>query len=338
MNIVKKIIFWLSFQLLLTTIVFSENLVAQARIVIGPEYYPDSLLTDLGNPHGKYFEIEMPLADSKFFRGDDPTLDPVKKIQKIRKIFVYIPASYLEGVPAPVLVSLDGPNLFNLLCNALDNLSVSNREKRKLPAFILVSVQNGGDNAKGSERGLEYDTMSDRFACFINDEILPAVEKYNKIKELYPGFNISRNPWDRAVLGCSSGGAAAFTMGWFRPDLFRRIISYSGTFTDMQDDDAPEEQIYPLGAWDYHSGMKLIEKNDKKPLRIFLHVSENDLNAGATGESHFNWVMANERMATELQKKGYNIRYLFSLNSGHCDLKVFENTLSETLLWVWQND
>ena len=84
-------------------------------------------------------------------------------------------------------------------------------------------------------------------------------------------------------MGCSSGGAAALTMGWFRPDLFRRLITYSGTFVDQQDDDAPEEKQYPLGAWEYHSGMKLIENSEKKPLRIFTHVSENDNRAEGSG-------------------------------------------------------
>ena len=79
-------------------------------------------------------------------------------------------------------------------------------------------------------------------------------------------------------------------MGWARPDLFRRIIAYSGTFVDQQDDDAPEEAKYPLGAWEYHSGMKLIETAALKPLRIFTHCSENDLGAKAPEETHHNWV------------------------------------------------
>ena len=90
-------------------------------------------------------------------------------------------------------------------------------------------------------------------------------------------------------------------MGWFRPDLFRRLITYSGTFVDQQDDDAPEEADYPLGAWEYHSSMKLIENSEKKPLRIFTHVSENDNRANDPEETYHNWVMANERTAAALQ-------------------------------------
>jgi len=197
-------------------------------------------------------------------------------------------------------------------------------------------VENGGNDSKGSERGLEYDTMSDRFARFINDEVLQAVLNNAEIKASYPNIAFTDDPWGKAVMGCSSGGAAAFTIGWFRPDLFRRIISYSGTLVDQQDDDAPEEAKYPLGAWEYHSGMKLIENSEKKPLRIFMHVSENDLRSNDPEETHHNWVMANERTAAALKDKGYDYRYVFSLATGHCDSKVFELTLANTLLWIWK--
>jgi iron(III)-enterobactin esterase len=285
---------------------------SQEKIVIGPDYKIDPVLTDLGNPKGKYFEFSMPLADSKIFRGDDATLDPNKTVRKQRKIFVYIPAAYKDGTKAPVLVTLDGPSRLTLVRNALDNLTISKDPNHCLPAFIVVAVENGGDDSKGSERGLEYDTMSDRFARFINNEVLQSVLNNAEIKVEYPNIAITNDPWGKAVMGCSSGAAAAFTIGWFRPDLFRRIISYSGTFVDQQDDDTPEEAKYPLGAWECHSGMKLIEKSEKKPLRIFMHVSENDLRANDPEETNHNWVMANERMAEVLKAKGYDYRYVFS--------------------------
>jgi iron(III)-enterobactin esterase len=232
---------------------------------IGPEYKIDPDLTDLGNPKGKYFEFSMRLADSRVFRGDDPTLDPNKPVRETRMVYVYVPSAYKDGTKAPVLVTLDGPSRLNLVRNALDNLTISKDPNRKLPAFIAIAVQNGGSDSKGSQRGLEYDTLSDRFARFINDEILPAVLNNKEIKAAYPRIAFTENPWGKALMGASSGGAAALTAGWFRPDLFRRLITYSGTFVDQQDDDAPEEAKYPLGAWEYHSGMKLIENSEKKP-------------------------------------------------------------------------
>jgi len=307
------------------------------KFTVGPTYKIDPDLTDLGNPKGKSFEFSMRLADSKIFRGDDSTLEPEKKqVRKERRISVYVPAAYEDGTKAPILVIHDGPGQLKLVRNALDNLTISKDPNRKLPAFIAIAVENGGNDGKNSERGLEYDTMSDRLARFIHGEVLPAVLNNPEIKAAYPKLALTENPWGRAVIGCSSGGAAALTMGWFRPDLFRRVIAYSGTFVDQQDDDAAEEAKFPLGAWEYHSGMKLIENSEKKPLRIFTHVSENDLRPKDPEETHHNWVMAGERTDAALKAKGYNHRFVFSLGTGHCDRRVFEQTLADTLVWTWR--
>ncbi len=303
---------------------------------VGPDYTTDPDLTDLGNPKGRSFEFSMPLADSKIFRGDDSTLNPRKEVRTERKISVYVPAAYQDGTKAPLLVIHDGPGQLGLVKNALDNLTLSSDPDRRLPAFIAIAVQNGGNDSKGSERGLEYDTMSDRLARFINDEVLPAVLNNPEIKAAYPRIALTENPWGKAVIGCSSGGAAALTMGWFRPDLFRRIIAYSGTFVDQQDDDAAEEADFPFGAWEYHSSMKLIENSEKKPLRIFTHVSENDLRYKDPEETQHNWVMAGKRTAAALKSKDYHYRFVLSLGTGHCDGKVFKQTLADTLVWIWR--
>ena len=305
-------------------------------IVVGPDYEVDPDLKDKGNPKGQAFEFSMTLADSKIFRGDDATLDPKKAVRKQRKISVYVPAACKDGTKAAVLVTFDGPSNLNLVRNALDNLTISKDPNRSLPAFVVVAVENGGNDGKGSQRGLEYDTMSDRHARFINDEVLPAVLADEKVKAAYPKLTFTADPWGKGVMGCSSGGAAALTIGWFRPDLFRRLITYSGTFVDQQADNAAEEAKFPLGAWEYHSAMKLIEKSEKKPLRIFTHVSENDLRAGDPESTNHNWVMANQRTAAALKAKGYDYRFVFSKATKHCDGKVFQQTLADTLVWMWR--
>jgi len=307
------------------------------NFTVGPDYTTNPDLTDLGHPKGRLFEFTLKLADSKIFRGDDQTLEPDKKpVRTERRIYVYVPAAYQDGTAAPFLIIHDGPGQLPLVRNALDNLTISKDPNRRLPAFIAIAVQNGGNDGKNSERGLEYDTLSDRLARFINDEVLPAVLANPEIKAAYPKLAFTSNPWGRAVMGCSSGGAAALSMGWFRPDLFRRIIAYSGTFVDQQDDDAPEEARYPLGAWEYHSSLKLIETGDRKPLRIFTHVSENDLRAKDAEETYHNWVMAGHRTAAALKAKDYHYRYVFSLASKHCDDRVFNQTLADTLVWIWR--
>lgn len=299
---------------------------------IGPDYALDTRLGDLGNPKGQDFSFTMNSEDSEIYRGEDTTLSPEHQHPFTRQINVYVPASYQDGDEAPILVIHDGPGQLGLVKNALDNLTISEDSAERLPAFIAIAVQNGGSDSKGSQRGLEYDTMSDRFVNFIQLEVLPAVLNHAPLKAAYPNIAFTDNPQGKAALGCSSGGAAALTMGWFRPDWFGRLITYSGTFVDQQDDDAPEEATYPLGAWEYHSSLELIKNSEKKPLRIFLHVSESDL---SFGEYH-NWPLANQRTADALAEKGYHYRFLFAQNAGHCDGKIFEETLAETLLWTWR--
>jgi enterochelin esterase family protein len=318
---------------------YSENpgTNGNGSVTIAPPYSVDPDLKDRGNPKGRSFEFRMALAESRIFRGDDPTLEPAKKaVRTERRIFVYVPAAYRDGIPAPVLVTHDGPSQLELVRNALDNLTVSPDPARRLPAFVVIAVENGGNDGKNSERGLEYDTMSDRFARFINDEVFAAVQAHPDLRAAYPRFSITSNPWGRATMGCSSGGAAALSMAWFRPDLFRRVVAYSGTFVDQQDDDAPEEAQYPYGAWEYHSSMKLIANGPRKPLRIFTHVSENDLRAKDPEGTQHNWVMAGFRTEEALQRKGYDHRFVFTKATGHCDRRVFEQTLADTLVWLWR--
>jgi iron(III)-enterobactin esterase len=335
-----KLSLFLAFSTFLTTLTPAQEVAdkqGNGSHTVGPEYKTDPDLTDKGNPKGKQFEFSMALADSKIFKGDDKTLEPEKKaVRKARKITVYVPAEYKNGDQAPVLVTHDGPSQLKLVRNALDNLTISKDPARKLPPFIVVAVENGGNDGKNSERGLEYDTMSDRFARFINDEVFPAVLANAEVKAAYPKLAITSDPWGRATMGCSSGGAAALTMAWFRPDLFRRVVAYSGTFVDQQDDDAPEEAKFPYGAWEYHSSMKLIEKSEKKPLRIFTHVSERDNRANDPESTQHNWVMAGMRAAEALTAKGYDHRFVFSRDTGHCDGKVFQSTLADTLVWLWK--
>lgn len=293
--------------------------------VVGPDYAPAPEVLDLGNPHGKEFYFTLPLAQSQIFNGKDPTLDPAKPVNTEREIFVYVPAAYKDAHPAPVLIMHDGPWKLDPVRRALDNLTISVDPTRKLPAFIVISVGPGGDDGKGSERGLEYDTMSDREARFIHDEVIPAVLKDPAIRAAYPALTFTEDPWGRAVIGCSSGGAAALTMGWFRPDLYRRIISYSGTLADQQDNDAPEEAQFPLGAAEYYSGQMLVQTTDPKPLRIFLHISDNERTR-----------TANDLVAAAFKAKSYHYRYVVSQASGHCDDRVLDQTLPDTLVWAWR--
>ncbi|MDF3070165.1 MAG: putative hydrolase of the alpha/beta superfamily protein [Polyangiaceae bacterium] len=305
---------------------------------IGPDYNgtKDPDLSDQKKPRGKKFTFSMKIADSKIFDGKDSTLN--KPVNETRSITVYVPALYEDGTDAPVLVIQDGPGPIDKISYALDNLTISTDPLKKLPPFVAVAVQNGGSDAQGSERGLEYDTMSDRYSRFIDTEVLPAVVADAAVKAAYPGLKFTKDPQGRGAFGCSSGGAAALSMGWFATHLWSRIITYSGTFVDQQNHAQPEAMMMNLryGAWGYHSDAELIKNADNKPLRIFLNVNENDNGAMNDEASHHNWVMANERTAEDLAAKKYHYKYVFGKGAGHCDGKVQDATIAKALSWAWR--
>ena len=103
-------------------------------------------------------------------------------------------------------------------------------------------------------------------------------------------------------------------MAWFRPDLYHRVLTYSGTYVNQQ---SPVNPQSPHGAWEYHEN--LIPKTDAKPLRVWLEVGENDNGSKRDEASLHNWVLANQRMAAALKAKGYHYRFVFAKGAGHTD-------------------
>jgi enterochelin esterase-like enzyme len=314
-------------------------------VMVGPNYMTDPLLKDQGKAKGKKFSFSMKSSDSQIFKGTDSTLSKPWRTQGQttfnRGITVYVPAAYKDGSEAAVLVIQDGPGPIDMISRALDNLTGSTDPLKKLPPFIAVAVSNGSDrdgsDGQGSERGLEYDTLSDRYSKFIDTEVLPAVIANADVKAQYPGLKFTNNPEGRGTYGCSSGGAAALSMGWFAPNLWHRIITYSGTFVDQQNHTQPEAKMFPFGAWEYHSEMSLIKnQTPNKPLRVFLNVNENDNGSDRDEASHHNWVMANQRTAAALKDKAYHYRFVFAKGLGHCAGEVVNQTLADTLMWAWR--
>jgi enterochelin esterase-like enzyme len=267
-------------------------------------------------PKGRVERFTLRTADSKFYpdtglRGTVPT----------RAVVVYIPSQYVPGTPAPLLVTHDAMgSRNNQLPTILDNLIAAHR----VPAMVAVMVSNGGGDARGSERGLEYDTVSGKFAEFIEAEVLPKVANdYN--------VAFTKDPDGRATMGGSSGGAVAFTMAWFHPDLYRRVLTYSGTYTNNQ---SPENPAFLHGAWEYHE--HLIPQSEPKPLRIWMEVGEKDNGSVNTAADLHNWVIANERMAGVLKAKGYHYQFVYAVGAGHVDGRVVAQTLPQALEWLWQ--
>jgi enterochelin esterase-like enzyme len=299
---------------------------------IGPDYKdaPEIVKVD-GVAQGKSFSFKMLSKDSAFYDGHDPTLKPALSGDFTRNVEVVIPAAYVDGTEAPFMVVQDARDRDQIV-NSINNLIAD--VASPFPPVVAIFVANGGNDSIGSERGLEYDTMSAKYQQFIDAEVLPAIPKNAGVKGAYPNFKLTKNPDGRAAYGCSSGGSAALTMGWFGGDTYRKIVTYSGTFVDQQNPVAPTEVQYPNGAWEYTD--QLIAGNPVKPLRISLEVGEHDNGYMNDEASHHNWVMANQRVAAALEAKGYHYRFVFAKNAGHCDGGPIRQTLPDTLRWMWR--
>ncbi len=305
------------------------------NFIIGPTHNPAPEIDHDNVPHGTVFEFTMNSTDSKIYPGIareadtwvtvDPA-DPAKPVVTtshpapyIRHVTVYVPQQYVPGTVAPFIAGADGPD--KALFTALDNLIAEHR----VPVMIAISIGNGSGDAQGSERGLEYDTMSPRYAEFVETEVLPRVESLYHVK-------LTKDPEGRATMGGSSGGSCALIMAWYHPDLYHRVLTYSGTYINQQ---WPYNPQTPHGAWEFHE--HLIPNSSPKPLRIWMEVGDKDLlNPNAMHDNMHDWVVANEQMAKVLAAKHYHYQFVFARNAGHVDHAARLQTLPEALEYVWQ--
>ncbi len=309
---------------------------ADGNFIIGPTHTKAPEMTAQDSvPHGEVFTLTMKSEDSKMYPGiardpgtfgtpdpsnpnklDVPTSHPAVYT---RRVGVYVPKQYVAGTAAPFIVGADGidKNLFTVL----DNLIAAHR----VPAMVAISIGNGSGDAQGSERGLEYDTMSGKYAEFVEKEVLPLVEKECKVK-------LTSDPDGRATTGCSSGASCALIMAWYHPELYHRVLSFSGTFVNQQWPYNPET---PRGCWEIHQ--HLIPESPVKPLRIWMEVGDRDLfNPNIMKDNAHDWVVANEETAKALAAKGYHYQFSFVTNAGHCDGSMKGQLLPEALEYVWK--
>jgi len=309
---------------------------ADGNFIVGQTHNPAPEMTvQDGVPQGMIYNLTMSSADSKIYPGIardagtfgtvDPT-DPAKLVVTTshpapytRRVAVYVPKQYVPGTAAPFIVGADGPD--QLLFTALDNLIA----QKRVPPLIAISIGNGSGDAQGSQRGLEYDTMSGRYAEFVETEVLPFVEKQANVK-------LTKDPEGRATMGGSSGGSAALIMAWYHPELYHRVLTYSGTYVNQQ---WPPSSETPQGAWEFHE--RLIPNTPVKPIRIWMEVGDRDLlNPNVMRDNMHDWVVANENMAKVLAAKGYHYQFVFVKNAGHTDRAVKQQTLPQALEWLWK--
>jgi enterochelin esterase family protein len=309
---------------------------ADGNFILGPTHNAAPEMTaQEGVPQGAVFTFTMESADSKIYPGiareantfgTADAADPAKMVVTTsrpapytRHVAVYVPKQYVPGTAAPFIVGADGPD--RALFTALDNLIAQHR----VPVMIAISIGNGSGDAQGSERGLEYDTMSGLYAEFVEKEVLPLVEKQANVK-------LTKDPEGRATMGGSSGGSCALIMAWYHPELYHRVLTYSGTYVNQQ---WPSNPQTPHGAWEFHE--HLIPNTPAKPLRIWMEAGDRDnFNSNALRDNMHDWVVANENMAKGLAAKGYHYQFVFARNAGHTDRAVKLQTLPEALEYLWQ--
>jgi len=229
-----------------------------------------------------------------------------------RDCWLYVPAQYDGKTPACVMVFQDGGSYVNdkgqfRVPVVFDNLI----HKKEMPVTVGVFLNPGtfppadGKGAGRSNRSFEYDTLSNQYASFLEKEILPEVGKNVKLRSDASG---------RAICGISSGGICAFTVAWERPDLFSKVLSHVGSFTNIRGGD-----VYP----------GLIRKTERKPIRVFLQDGTGDLD-----NLHGNWPLANLSMASSLRHMDYDYRLVFG-DGGH-NGKQGGVILPDSLRWLWR--
>ncbi|TWT89522.1 alpha/beta hydrolase-fold protein [Neorhodopirellula pilleata] len=234
----------------------------------------------------------------------------------VRDYFVYVPKKYSADQPAHLMVFMDGKNYVKpdgaFRATAVMDKLISQGD---MPVTIGVFVNPGTipatrpGAADRSNRSYEYDTLSDDHARLLIEELLPVALE---------GYNVSSDPDDRCVVGISSGGIAAFTAAWQRPDQFGKVISHIGSFTNIR------------GGWAY-PGLIRKTKTDPKSIKVYLQDGVDDLN-----NLHGNWPLANHDMAAALQFAGY--RYKFVMTDGGHSAKWAATELSDAMRWIWDDN
>jgi enterochelin esterase family protein len=296
--------------------VFAAVLVSAASVFAAGEdqYYklgPDSLEQE-GVPRGKLTGPHT--LPCEVFPGTQHTY------------WVYVPAQYDAAKPACLMIFNDGQAFKNpegdvRATNVIDNLTY----RREIPVMITVFINPGrrpdqpeptprdwGD--RNTNRPTEYNSLDDRYARVICDELLPALKK---------DYNISDNPEHRGIGGASSGAIAAFTVAWERPDQFRKVISFVGSFVNLRGG-----HVYP----------EKVAESERKPIRVYFQDGRNDnrgLRRGGNYDQTRDWFYNNVRLVEALTKKGYDVNYSWGIG-GH-NQKHGGAILPDMMRWVWRD-
>jgi enterochelin esterase family protein len=240
--------------------------------------------------------------------------------------WVYVPAQYDPKVPASLMIFNDGQAFKNMegdlrAPNVLDNLI----DRREIPVMLSVFINPGrtpeqpeptpqewGDRT--TNRPTEYNSLDDKYARVIVDELMPA---------LYKDYNISKDPERHGIGGASSGAIAAFTVAWERPNDFRKVLSMIGSFTNLR------------GG---HAYADIVRKTERKPIRIYLQDGRNDnrvIGRDGNYDERRDWFFQNVRLMQALQEKGYDLNYQWGI--GRHSQKHGGSIFPDMMRWLWRD-
>jgi len=256
--------------------------------------HPDAV-EQPGVPKGEL--TQMPPWESEVFPGTT------------RDWWVYVPAQYTPEEPAAVMVFQDGNAAKNWVPTVFDNLI----HKGDIPVMVGIFIEPGGVDRPRDNRSFEYDRLSDQYVRLLLEEMLPEVQKT---------VNLRTDAAGRAIAGHSSGGIAAFTAAWERPDEFGKVVSACGSFVNLQ----PGESGYDGG----HNYQQLVRRTPPKPIRVYMLDGENDQNH-VSG----NWWLANVTLANSLEWAGYD--YQFERGKGYHNTRHWQAHMPDVLRWLWRD-
>ena len=236
----------------------------------------------------------------------------------VRDWSVYVPAQYKPDGTAAVMVFQDGHDYVNVKGHwrvpiVFDNLIARgdmppHRRHFRGPAARAADKPKPPSPWNNSNRSLEYDSLGDRYARFLLEEILPEVEKQ---------WPLSHDPEKRAICGASSGGICSFTVAWERPNEFRKVLSTIGSFVNLRGGN-----VYP----------SLIRKTEPKPIRVFLQDSSGDLD-----NPFGNWPISSQQMASALKYMGYDVQFDYTEGYGHNSNRG-GSIFPDALKWLWRKE
>lgn len=243
-----------------------------------------------GVPTGRLLDFQC--SDSRIFPGISHSFR------------VHVPQQYSADTPTRLMIFQDGSLYLDPEGEVRGGIVLDNLiHQQQIPVMLGVFVDPG----QPGHRNVEYDGDDDKYASFLLEEVIPQIRAE---------FNVSDAVGDWGICGGSSGGDCAFTAGWTRPDRFRRVISFLGSFAQM-----PGGNPYP----------EAIRRESAKPLRIFMQAAHRDLNWNA---AEMNWLSENLQVAAALAERGYDFRFVLG-DGGHSP-NHGGVLLPEALRWLWR--